>query len=778
MVDHLHGSSGPKGLGAYSIGASFPRRDAIDKVTGKEKYAADYYGEDMLWCGAKRSSIGHGKLININIDPALELEGVLRVLTHQDILGTNRQGVVEKDQPVLVDSYVRHQGDPLALVLAEDRETLKKALDLIEVVFKEIPGVFDPEEALDPASVLVHKGRSVGNLLLSGEHITGKGKEAFSECHVVAHGCFKTARQEHAYLETESGWAVVDEDGRLTIICSTQTPFRDRSEVAEALGIEPEKIRVIAPYPGGAFGGKDGVTTQTLLGLAALNSGGRPVKMWWDREESFMAGTKRHPAKMTYKLGAKEDGALHCLEVDLILDTGPYDHLGGVVLALGLEHAGGPYGIPNLHVKGSAVYTNNPIGGAFRGFGVTQVTMAMEQMMDILAEKLNMDPLELRLKNAVQRGDKISSGKTLVNSTGIAQCLRTIEKHRLWQKRQEWKAGAEPFKKRGVGIAALVHGAGYGPIVPDVANAKIELTLEGKIRVYSGVVDMGQGNGSTNLQIAGAILCQSDTFMELVLPDTDKTLPSGSASASRCTYTFGNALIIASEKLKAGILERAADLLMAENPSDLAIAPGLVRHLPSGKEIPLSKMALYMNESERVAVARFRAPVAAERFDVGPGLNLHGFPHTLFSFGACLALVEVDELTGEVTVCNYLSSTDCGKIINPEIYEQQIHGAIAQGIGYALTEDLKVEQGVICTKNFETYIIPTSMDIPDIESIPVEIYEETGPYGLKGLGEIAINGPAGAIANAIHDACGVRTMETPMKAESLLLAMRKRNKSG
>jgi CO/xanthine dehydrogenase Mo-binding subunit len=399
-------------------------------------------------------------------------------------------------------------------------------------------------------------------------------------------------------------------------------------------------------------------------------------------------------------------------------------------------------------------------------------------MIDILAEKLNMDPLELRLKNAVQRGDRISSGKTLVNSTGALECLRTIGNHRLWQEKREWKAAAKPFKKRGVGIGALAHGAGYGPIVPDVANAKVELTLGGKIRVYSGVVDMGQGNASTSLQIAGTILCQSPPFMELILPDTDKTLPSGSASASRCTYTFGNALIKASEKLKARILERAADLLMVRNPSDLAIAPGMVRDLSSGKEIPLTRMALYMNESERVAVARFRAPVAPERFDVGAGLNLHGFPHTLFSFGACLAMVEVDELTGEVTVCHYLSSTDCGKIINPDLYEQQIQGAIAQGIGYALTEDLKVEHGVVCSANFETYIIPSSMDIPDMESIPVEIFEETGPYGLKGLGEIATNGPAGAIANAIHDACGVRIMDLPMKPESLLLAMQERNRPG
>ena len=234
---------------------------------------------------------------------------------------------------------------------------------------------------------------------------------------------FETPRQEHAYLETEAGWACVNEDGKLSIVCSTQTPFRDRMEVAEALGLDPSRIRIIAPYLGGAFGGKDGVTVQSLLALAAMNSDGRPVKMWWDREESFLSGTKRHCARMYYRLGAKSDGSLHFLDVRLYLDTGPYDHLGGVVLALALEHAGGPYRIPNAVLKGWAVYTNNPIGGAFRGFGVPQVTAAIEQMMDMLAAKLEMDPLELRLKNAVKRGDKNCVGKTLVSSTGAVECL-------------------------------------------------------------------------------------------------------------------------------------------------------------------------------------------------------------------------------------------------------------------------------------------------------------------------------------------------------------------
>ncbi len=759
----------------YNIGETTLRHDALDKTTGAEKFSVDYYGENHLWIGVKRAGVAHAHLKDVDKTEAMKVPGIVDILTHKDVKGTNRQGVVLKDQPVLVDSTVRHCGDPVALVLAEDRETLKRSLKLIKLDLEPLEAVLDPELALSEDARIIHEEHTYGNALLIASHTVGKGDEAFSECDFVVEGSFKTPRQEHAFLETESGWAI-EEDGRLVIVCSTQTPFRDRTEVSEALGVPMEKIRIIAPHPGGAFGGKDGVTTQTLLGLAAMRSNGRAVKMWWDREESFIAGTKRHPAIMSYKLGAKNDGSFHCLEAHLTFDTGPYDHLGGVVLALAMEHAGGPYKIPNVRLKGSANYTNNPVSGAFRGFGVTQVTAAMEQIVHMMAEKIGVDPMELREKNAVSRGDKTSSGKTLTRSTGVGSCLNTIGNHPLWKQRDSWKSQAGPLKLRGVGIAALMHGSGYGPIVPDVANAKIRLCRDGKFRIFNGVVDMGQGNASTNAQIAGSILCQGSDQLELVLPDTDLTLPSGSASASRCTYTFGSALIKATEKLKARILQRAADLLMATSESEVALAPGIVRVLKSGVEIPLSRIALYMNESERTSVARFRAPVATERFDVGEDLNMRGFPHELFSFGVHLAMVEVDQLTGEITVHKYLAASDCGKVINPQTYEQQIQGGICQGIGYALTEDFKVDNGEALTRDLATYIVPTSMDLPEIESIPVEIYEESGPYGLKGVGEIATNGPAPAIANAVYDACGVRTMTLPMTAESILLEMTRQKK--
>jgi CO/xanthine dehydrogenase Mo-binding subunit len=767
---------GPIPNRALSIGATVPRLDAYEKVTGKTRFAADCYDKNMLWVGVKRGGIPHARLKGIDLSLAEKQPGVIRVLTHKSIAGTNRQGVIRKDQPVLVNDKVRHCGDAVALVLAEDKEALRKSLDLIALDFEPLPAVLDSEKALQAESPLVHEDNANGNVLLKGDLKIGAGEAAEKECDVLLEACFETPRQEHAYLETEAGWAQMGEDGKLTIVCSTQTPFRDRMEVAEALGLEPTLVRIVVPYVGGAFGGKDGVTVQSLLALAALHSSGRPVKMWWNREESFLAGTKRHAARMYYRLGAKKDGRLHSLNVRLYLDTGPYDHLGGVVMTLALEHAGGPYRVPNATLRAWCVYTNNPVGGAFRGFGVTQVTAAIEQMMDMLAQKLNINPLELRLKNAVKRGDKNCVGKTLVCSTGLVECLEAAEKHPLWLKRKSWKSSAALFKRRGVGIASVMQASGYGPVVPDIGNAKVELTTGGKIRVYCGVVDMGQGNASTNAQIAGSILGQEIEQMELVLPDTDRTLPSGSASASRCTFTFGNALIGAAEILKERILQRAADLFMARGKEEMALIPGAVRWLVTGREISLSKMAQLLNDGERVATYRFRAPIAPDTVTGDENLKLHGLPHTLFSYGAHVACVEVDELTGAVEVKNYLAVNDCGKVINRQIYEQQIHGGIAQGLGYALSEEFRVEDGKVRTPDFFTYIVPTAADIPEIESIAMELYEPTGPFGLKGVGEVATNGPLPAVANAVADACGIRVRRSPLTAERVLLALREKEK--
>jgi len=476
---------------------------------------------------------------------------------------------------------------------------------------------------------------------------------------------------------------------------------------------------------------------------------------------------------MYYRLGAKRDGTLHALQCRLYFNAGAYAGLSGEIMTLGIEHAGGAYRIPNVSIQGSCVYTNLPIGGPFRGFGVPQVTAAMEQMVDLLAKRLGMDPLAIRHQNVVERGDKNCIGITLEYSTGAKECLEVVAGHPLWKKKEVWKKAAGAFKRRGVGLACLVHAMGYPSEVPDYANAKIELTDGGKIRVYAGVVDMGQGNASTYLQIAGEILGQSPAEMELVLPDTEKTLPSGSASASRCTYVYGNALIQAARSLKERILSASLVLSPEKDIGDLAFSHGKIRHIATGREISLKEIAAKMDPSERLCTGYFRAPAARERSE-----TIYMGPHCLFSYGTHLVFIEVDELTGEIEVKEYLAITDAGTVLNPQVYDQQIQGGIAQGIGYALSEDLIVKDGHIQTKDLATYIVPTSLDVPEMVSVPVELGEETGPFGMKGVGEISINGPLPAISNAIADACRLRLFQAPFTAERVLKALLDRKATG
>ncbi|MFH1985107.1 MAG: xanthine dehydrogenase family protein molybdopterin-binding subunit [Pseudomonadota bacterium] len=750
------------------VGDSAVRPDAVDKVCGRLRYAADAGGPGWLWAGVRRAGIAHGKLVAVHSEKALAMSGVVAVLTHADVAGTNRQGVVRKDQPVLVDARVRHCGDAVALVVAESPDTLARAVAAVGVDIDPLPGVFDMDDALCPDAPRIHDDHPGGNVLLQGSVVTGSGIEAFADCAAVAELSLSLPWQEHAYLETECGHAVWRDDGGLFIEASTQTPFRDRAEVSEALGVDPVRVRISAPCCGGAFGGKDGITVQSLLGLAALHCPGRTVKMIWSREESVAAGVKRHAARLHYRLGALADGTLHALEATILFDTGPYDHLGGVVAALGLEHAGGPYRIAHTCLEVKSVYTNNPVSGAFRGFGVPQVAAAMEQAVDLVAERLNISPLAIRRTNALGKGDRTPIGATLTTSTGMSHCLETLAVHPRWTQRAVWKAAAGAFKRRGVGVAAVMHGMGYGTVVPDVANAKIALTVEGRFRVYSGVVDMGQGNGATYLQIAGDLLNQDAGRMELVQPDTDRTLPSGSSSASRTTYTYANALILAAGQLKARILQRAADFLMASGASEMALVPGAACHLPSGRMISLDRLSRALCADERVAVARWRAPVSREHPVADDNLRLHGIPHLVFSFAAHLAAVEVDLLTGAVKVADYLAVSDCGRIINPQRLAQQMHGGIAQGLGYALMEELIVDQGRVDSRDLATYLVPTAMDVPPMEALAIALHEHTGPFGLKGAGELAIDAPLPAVANAVADACGIRVAQFPMTAERVL----------
>lgn len=756
---------------ATLIGRRVRRADALAKAVGAERFCADLYPEDHLWAGAKRAGVPHARILAVHIDAARAVPGVVAVLTRADISGTNRQGIVHKDQPVLAGSVVRHCGDPVALVVAEDSEALAKALSLVRLELESLSAVFDPEEALAEGAPLVHSGREGGNLLLSGVVEKGDALTAMAGCQVMVEGVFETPMQEHAFLEPPNGVARLTKSGVLEMAVSTQAPFRDRFEIAHALGLDPMRIRIRAPYLGGAFGGKDGATVQCLLALAATKAGGRWVKMCWDREETFLAGYKRHAARMRFTLGASKTGKLKALVASMHYDSGPYAHLGGEIMALGLEHAGGPYHIAHTRIEGFCVYTNNPIGGAFRGFGVAQASFAMERAMDLLAAKLGMDPLELRLKNALCPGQINCAGVQAEGPAGVAECLLAMRDHPVWAGREDWKAAAPAFKRRGVGVSAALNAMGYGRGLPDAAAAKVELTRQGTFRIYNSVPDMGQGNAAAFVQMATEVLRQDPASFTLVQPDTSRCPPAGSSSASRTTYTFGNALIRACEAMREKLKARAALMLLADEPSRLTLVPGAVEN-EAGRKVPLAAMGAMLQRDDRICVDQFVMPVVENPPDTGKAFAI-GFPHRFFSHGACICAVEADELTGQVDVVDCVLAVECGRVVNPQGVEQQAQGAAAQGIGFVLYENLALDQGRILSADLSTYLVPTSMDLPDMESTAVDGDEASGPFGLKGMGEVGIHGPPPAIAQALEDAvAGLSVACIPVGPESVLDALR------
>ncbi len=700
------------------------------------------------------------------------------MLIAKDVPGPNRQGVVRVDQPVLVDDKVRHCGDAVALVLAESKEALARGIGAIELELDELPGVFDPEAALLPGAPLLHEDHDGGNLLLEGRLIKGIGASELESCPIVVEAVWDLPRQEHAYLETENGVARQGADGVIHLVVSTQTPHRDCLEVARALGLDPARIHTQAPYCGGAFGGKDGITVQSLLALAAITCPGRPIKMWWDREESMIAGAKRHPAKLHYKLGADRDGSLRALSARLIYDTGPYDHLGGVVATLGLEHAGGPYRIPHADLIAQAVYTNNPIGGPFRGFGVPQAAAGMELTMDLLANKLGLDPLELRRQNLLNPGETTAAGVALDGIHGLHDCLEAVSQHKLWTARNEWQKQVAPNKRRDVGLAVLAHAMGYGPVISDEAHARLVLLEDGRFCLYSGVVDMGQGNASTYVQIAAEVLGQPSENFDLMQPDTTETKSSGSSSASRSTtYTFGNAILGAAKVLRERILDQAIKIMAVDaKPDELEVISGVVRHPGTALEISLAEVATALPPEQRDVTHPFRAPVAEKPQAPDKNLAFHGFPHAVYAYAAHLAAVEVDELTGKTELLDYLTVSDCGRILNPQLLDQQMDGAVVQGMGYALCEDFISHDGHSLTSDFPTYIIPTTLDAPRIENIFLDSHDSSSPLGMRGGGEIGINGPLPSVGNAVARACGVPMARYPLTPERVLDALNRGEK--
>ncbi|HOL83049.1 MAG TPA: molybdopterin-dependent oxidoreductase [Caldisericia bacterium] len=638
----------------------------------------------------------------------------------------------------------------------------------MEVDYEPLPVVEDPLKALEKDSPKVHEN---GNIHLHTKIDKGDIEKGFKEADLIIENEYRTGRQEHAYLETESGFAFYDEDeDLLTIFCGGQYPFRDQIQIARVLAIDPRKIRVIDEPMGGGFGGKDEITTQIHLALLAYHTK-RLVKMEIERDESIVFSWKKHPMILRYKTGVKKDGTLTSNEIYIYADTGAYASLGGPIVNLAVEHSCGPYRVPNTHIEGFCIYTNNGVSGAFRGFGVNQVTFAMESQMDEIAEKLNMDPVLLRRKNILKKGDETGIGSKIETSIGLKKILDEIEKHPLYKDREKNKIDSSEYKKYGVGIAISYQGTGLGVGLPDYGACWIEMRRDGGFNVYSGSVEIGQQMKTTLKLIALEALKISDEDKVFIITgDTSITPDCGTTTASGATYRSGRAIEIASKKM-IDILKKEVNEIFNIPTDEIKIEDGIFKNLNDEKITTYEDLAEILYDKRRLpkTEGHFNFPTSKTKI---PGA--FGLPHYIFSFSGAIALVEVNILTGKTNLIKAVNLIDGGRVINKIGFEGQSEGGIVMGMGYALMEDVIIKNGEFLVKNFSTYLIPTSMDSPyQIETIPIESFEELGPYGSKGIGETTMVPIAPAITNAIFNATGKRIKQTPATPERVFFALHK-----
>lgn len=739
------------------IGRKVRRRDAVDKALGRAVYADDIDMPGMLHGKALRSAHAHALIKSIDSDEARRLPGVHGVFTSRDIPGINRYGVAIPDQPCLADDKVRCYGDAVALVVAESEEIAAAAAGLIKADYEELPGVFTPKEGLQPGAPAVHEK---GNLLQRTKLRKGDVIPGFEQCAVIVEGAYQTQCIEHAYMEPECSVASLDHQGTLTVWTSTQYVFRDRRQIAAVMGLPINKVRVIQMTTGGGFGGKDDITTENLAALGAIKTG-RPVKVRFTREESMRATTKRHPMLIEARLGADSEGRLLALEGTVYGDKGAYSSLGPFVIKKTGLHLGGPYYIPNIKTDTYSVYTNNPPCGAMRGFGVLQASVVHESLIDILAERLGMDPWEIRYKNALAPGLSTSTGHVLYHSIGIRQTLAEIKRY-LTDHPPEGRPES-PVKKRGIGYGCMMYALGYGFGRPDAAAATLEIGEDGTVTVLSGCAEIGQGSTEVIALVAAEELGILAEDICVLTADTAITPDAGCTSASRQTYVTGNAVRKAAGIVKQSLLECAGEMLGAD-PRGISFKKREVFYDGKKTDLTIGAVANYCrsNGHQFIGMGWFNNTTPDVDHETSQG-DAYG----AYTFASQAAEVEVDTETGEVEVLRVVAAHDVGQAINPLAIEGQIEGGVAMGIGYALTESLILDRGMPMTPTLAEYILPTTQDVPPIKSIIVEDKEPTGPFGAKGVGEPATIPTAPAIFNAIHDAVGIRITELPATPEKV-----------
>lgn len=725
------------------IGQSVRRVDARGKVTGETPYPSDINIDGQLWLKIKFSERAHAKVVSIDASEALARPGVVAVFTAADV-PVNEYGLVIKDQPVMCgpgseipgSDVVRCYMDYVAVVVAETPELAEQAVRLVKVTYEDLPGIFDPETAMQPDAYQLHPD-TPNNLVAQYRIRKGDPAAVWEQCAAIVEGEYETGYQEHAYLQPEAGLGYIDEAGRVTVVVAGQWTHEDQEQIYHALGLPQEQVRVVYPAIGGAFGGREDMSVQIVLALAAWKLQ-RPVKTIWSREESILYHHKRHPITVRTKWGADADGQLLAVEARVVGDAGAYNYTSNKVLGNAQLTVTGAYEIPNIHVDTYTVYTNNIPCGAFRGFGALQALFAAESQMNKLADALGIDPVEIRRRNVFREGSLQSTGTPLPPGVTIREVVdRCAEASGYSGKdlhqRPVLVQPLDSAKRRGFGFACGYKNIGYSFGFPEHSHATVELYGGAEIEsvvVRQGGADVGQGAHTVMIQMAAQATGVPIDRVALRTADTVEHDSSGSASASRLTFMAGNAI--------KGAAERALEKWRAE---------------------------------ERPAIGEFMyRPPKTTPFDPLTGRSEPNFAYGYVAQGV---EVEIDIETGLVQILKVVSAHDVGKAINPQLVEGQIEGGVVQAVGYALMEHLISREGRILNPFLSTYLIPTALDVPlEVQSVIVENPDPLGPWGARGMAEMPMLPLAPAIAAAIHDATGVWVHSQPFTPDKIVPALR------
>ncbi len=718
----------------------------------------------MLYAKILRSPVAHARIKKIDVEKANDLPGVSCVITYKDaprVLFNGSGTPIVKDlfkDEYILDDKVRFMGDKVAAVAAVDNDTAEEALKLIEIEYEELPAIFDPEKAMQPSASKIH--RAEHNILAHVKNEWGDIDEGFKEADYVFKGRYETPRQAHCSLEPHACVAHYNRvSGELTAWTTTHAPFVAQRNLSEILDIPINKVRVITTAIGGAFGGKNEVILEPLCALLSKRSSA-PVKLVLSRNEEFIGTRTRHPCTVTLKTGVKRDGTITARKIEIILNTGAYSSHGPYVAMAMSSREIGLYKSQNLRFDGYCVYTNTPVSGAFRGYGNPQQTFAVESQLDEIAERLGLDPLELRIKNGIRSGDVNPGTRLKIDSCGLQECMMQGAERVAWRRKRMMARTQSGTKRRGLGMACGLHCSGAYPYKPECSSAIVTVNPDGTARLFVGAVDLGQGSSTILAQIVAEELGIGLNQVSVTSGDTAVVPFDQGVYASRTTYVSGTATLLAAREVKMQILEKASKLLDIDEKY-LQVKNEQVTRKGSEEGISISKVISESRYSQKDGT------IIIGKASFQP---LKNAPY----FGAQFAEVEVDTETGQVTILKLVSAQDVGKAINPMLVEGQMEGMMHMSMGYALTEDLVIgENGRVLNPNFTDYKILHASDMPDMESIIVEPGESSGPFGAKGLAEGGLVPTAPAIVNAIFNAVGVRINEIPLTSEKMLKGLRK-----